>query len=145
MPDRLTSDHPTIDTIRGHLARHGGTGRRIDLPASAASAVPPGSVVRTSVEETTYFARCREIADEPAIVGLYATSHGAETGRGREHLRDVLGGWERDRGDTVLVDVLEPGEHLGLRAPGTTAHYEVSSGVDDDLAAIAEELANEED
>lgn len=144
MADRIASDHPTIDSIRAEVVRHGGRRRRLKVPASERTVVPGDGVIEVIVDERTCFARCQEIRDQPAIVGLYDTMAAAKdevTGS------DWLVNWLDDNGhsigSSVLLDVLQPGKRIGLRSPGDRAVYDVPQSPDNSLAEIARDLSDE--
>ncbi|MFB6125056.1 MAG: hypothetical protein ABEJ59_03765 [Halanaeroarchaeum sp.] len=141
MTDRVSHDHPTVDTIDATLERYGGTTRpEIRLPAS--DAVPVGEVVRIVLAGTTYRTQIAEREDGTAAIrGAYETPRLA---RNPGSASDALQLWVAERdlefGRTVHVDVVEPGVKLGLRAPGETATYASIGRPKDSLASIAKDL-----
>lgn len=148
-PDRLPSDHPSIVTIRATVARHVGSRRRIELDDEPGLPAPE-DVARVVVDERTHFARvAAHSSDGPGTRWLTALHDSAAVARNPAEGDAAPGGarlqaWldERDRrpGGTVLVDVIEPGYALGLRAPGETVVYPAFERPDEGLAAIAREL-----
>ncbi|MFW6447949.1 MAG: DUF7112 family protein [Halobacteriota archaeon] len=136
--DAVASDHPSVRTLRATVARHGGR-RRLDV-ADPEGLLEPG-IVRAVVDDRTRFALVDLVAGTPAVVGLFETVRSAEA---RAFDRDRLVAWleaaERPPGRTVLVDVLEPGERIGLRRPGERTTYPVVGEPDGSLADIARSL-----
>lgn len=142
MADRLTSDHPSIETVRATLAETP-TGVRIDLPESEADRLPVGEVVRVVCEESELFARPDRAlgGDEVRIPGLYdAPDYAREPGTGEDRLGEWVEEGDARPGGSVLVDIVEPDFLYGLRAPGETAYYEAREPPADSLASIAEDL-----
>lgn len=133
----LPSDHPTVETVRATVARHGG-GRRLDLPEGVGLST---GIMRVECESGTRFARVESVSGTPAIVGLYATADAARAGDvDRNRLADWLAAVDRPPGRSVLVDVLEPGADIGLRAPGQRLVYRVRDPPDPSLRGLADEL-----
>ena len=124
MGTRVSSDHPTVETISATLERHGGTSRpAVRLPNS--TDIPTDEPIRLVVEETEYYAVITRRAD-----GKLAITSVAETPRlVRNSSSDPnpLETWMDKRdlsfGRTVYLDVVEPGFRYGLRAPGESATY----------------------
>lgn len=136
--DAVASDHPSVHTIRATVARHGGR-RRLDV-TDPDDLLAPG-VLRAVVDERTRFALVDAVGGDPAVVGLFETVRSASN---RAFDRDRLAAWleaaDRPPGRTVLVDVLEPGERIGLRRPGERATYPVAGAPTGPLADIARSL-----
>lgn len=144
MTDRVASDHPSIATVRATVARHGGRRRRIELPTDATDVLPSDGVIEVVVEERTRFGRCRSIGDTPAIVGIYATRAAAiGTVDGENLLEAVLDAADRQRGSSVLIDVLDANSRIGLRSPGDTAVYDVVRSRTSSLDDIARDLLDD--
>lgn len=142
MPDRVASDHPSVETIRGELARHGGTRRLVvRLPAERRDAVPVGEVVRIVVGGDERHARIDERADgTPIVPGAYDSPRLARSGGGTDRLAAWIDANGLDAGRSVLFDVVEPGVRYGLRAPGTTAVYDAPDPPAGELRDIARRL-----
>ncbi len=132
--DAVASDHPSIETVRATVSRHGNR-RRLDLPDEAGVAI---GVLRAETDAGTRFVRIDTVAEAPAIVGLYETARAA---RETDVARDCLGDWltaaDLEPGRTALVDVIEPEAYLGLRRPGERLVYPVFEPADDGLDDIA--------
>lgn len=145
MVDRIASDHPSISTIRASVVRHGGRGRRIELSSDGA-VIPETGVIEVIVDGRRRFGRCRTIADTPSIVGLYDT-RAAATGDidGENGLTSVLTAMDRPSGGSVLIDVIEPCQRIGFRAPGESAVYDAVRSRDSTLDDIARKFGGERD
>lgn len=144
MPDRVAHDHPTIETLDGTLDRYGGT-RRPEIRVPEADALPENDLVRIVLDETEYRATVEKSTDgTPVIRGAYETPRLARSPEeGTDHLAPWIETRDLDFGRTVLVDVVEPGHKIGLRAPGERATYATTKTPDDSLAAIANDLEND--
>ncbi|MFW6003338.1 MAG: DUF7112 family protein [Halanaeroarchaeum sp.] len=141
MPDRVTHDHPTVETIDGTLERYGPTHRsEIRLPPS--ESIPTGEVLRVVLDGVEYRAAVAAQSDgAPVIRGAYETPRQA---RNPESATDHLAPWVEERdldfGRTVHVDVVDPGHKVGVRAPGESATYVTAEPPKDSLAAIAKDI-----
>lgn len=142
MSERVPSDHPTITTLDGTLARQGRTDRpKVVLPADAD--LPVGEVVRLVLDGD----ECRARFDRPTVGdglelrGVYDTpDHVRDPGSGPNRLPEWVAGSGLEVGRTVHLDVVADGFRYGLRAPGERAVYEASAGPDESLASIAERI-----
>ena len=140
MPDRVGSDHPTVTTLRGRLARRGGTRRpAVEVP-DAGDALPTEGTVRLVVDGRTRHAPIVEQGGAPTIVGAYDNARLARERRGDDRLAAWVAANDVAMGRSVLVDVVEAGAVYGLRLPGETSVYEVERGPADSLRRIAEGL-----
>lgn len=145
--DRVASD--AVESARATVTRHGGPrSRLLRLPTDLETT--DGDVLRVSVshdgEPTDGFARVDTDARGPYLAGVYGNRRLARTdgdgeGEGENHLTPLLAG--REPGSSVVVDVLDPGHHYGLRPPGDRVVYEVPDRRDDSLAAIAERVEDD--
>ena len=142
MADRLPSDHPSIETVRARVERHGG-GKRLAVP----EAVLPTdeSVVRVVVDEDTRFARLGAgSTDARWIVGLYETSRAAaDPSAGTNQLASWLDDHDRSVGSSVEFDVIEPDYCYGLREPGARTVYRGIKRSSTGLDAIARDLSDD--
>ncbi|MFB6082016.1 MAG: hypothetical protein ABEJ67_04260 [Halanaeroarchaeum sp.] len=141
MPDRVSHDHPTVETLTATLGRYGGTTRpEVRLPGDAD--LPVGDVVRLILDGTEYRAELLDRADgTPVIRGAFETPRLArDPGSATDHLRAWVDDRDLATGRTVYVDVVEPGQTYGLRAPGESSTYRSTGSPKDSLAAIAEDL-----
>ncbi|WP_254766628.1 DUF7112 family protein [Salinilacihabitans rarus] len=142
MADRVSSDHPSVETVRATLAETA-TGIRVDLPGDEQEAFPADEVVRVVLDGDERFARVERAltGEELSIPGVYDTPDFAREPR---EGTDRLPGWVDDNGvrtgGSVLVDVVEPEFLYGLRAPGETAYYDAREPPADSLAEIAKDL-----
>ena len=139
MVDRVANDHPSVETVRATVRRHGGARRRLELPADAAEEFVIDGVVETIIDEKLRFGRYRPIRGSIALTGLYNTQMAA-TGEtdGEELLTSWLDLHDRSIGSSILVDIVVPEERVGLRLPGDRTTYEVVRRRDSALDAIAE-------
>lgn len=142
MADRVPSDHPTVTTHDGTLARQGRTDRpKVVLPADAG--LPVGEVVRLALDGTERRARFERptVGDGLELRGVYDTpDHVREPGSGTDRLAEWVADAGLAFGRTVHLDVVESGFRYGLRGPGERAVYDATGGPDGSLASIAERL-----
>lgn len=140
MTDRLTSDHPVVDSHRVELDAVGSTGRpQLVLPPGLSC--DPGDIVRLSLAGTrTHAEVVSTLRGEAAVRRACRTRRLARTGEGA----NLLDGWLDDGGhgpgSTLLLDVLTEGYAYGLREPGERVLYEPVEPPDSSLADIAESL-----
>jgi len=143
MPDRVPSDHPSVESVRAELVRAGRTDRpRVAVPADAADLVPEGEVVRLVLDGTERFARvaARMGDDRLELRGAHDTPDDArDPGSGSDRLGDWQDAHGVRFGGAVLLDVVEAGYKYGLRAPGERAVYDAGRP-DSSLADIARDL-----
>ncbi|WP_290814794.1 hypothetical protein [Halovivax sp.] len=142
MADRISSDHPSVHTVRAS-AEPTATGRTLSIPTDERDRFPTDDVVRVVLDGDERFARVERAltGDELSVPGVYdAPRFAREPGAGD----DRLAAWIADRsipeGGSVLIDVVEAGFLYGLRAPGETAVYEAKEPPSDSLSSIAERL-----
>ncbi|MEZ3116077.1 hypothetical protein RYH80_09140 [Halobaculum sp. MBLA0147] len=149
MADRIASDAPAVASHRTHLVRSGGT----RLPALAvpdAAALAAGDRIRLVLDGDVCHARVEGGADGPVIRGAYDTGGDLAVIDGRDDsvapadVPNRLVEWcraaDRERGDAVELDELDPGFHYGLRAPGERAVYDILDRPDTGLRDIARDL-----
>ena len=141
MADRVGGDHPSVTTLRGELGRRGGTRRpAVEVSPDDRDALPTGGTVRLVVDGRERLAPVGEHGLTRAFLGAYDNARLARERDGPNRLAE----WVEERGlefgRSVLVDVVEPGEVYGLRAPGEEAVYEVERGPAESLRRIAEDL-----
>ena len=142
MADRISSDNPSIRTVRATLEATA-TGQRVTIPGEDSDQFPDDEVVRVVCDGKERFARPRRALgdDELSIPALYDSPRFArDPGSGEDRLADWVETSDVRVGGSVLVDVIEPAFLYGLRAPGETTVYEASEPPDEGLASIAEEL-----
>lgn len=144
MPERITHDHPTVETVDATVVRDGPTTRTVvetdaDLETSGAD------LIRLVLDGTEYRARI-----EPVGSGRYRIRHAAKTPRmarnpsdGENKVLEWVSGQDLSVGRTIHLDIVEPGFRYGLRAPGEKAVYE-SGRPDDSLAAIARQVEEDD-
>lgn len=142
MGDRVSSDHPSVRTVRATLTETA-TGVRLEIPATDRDAVPTEEVVRVVLDGDELFARPERAltGDDVSIPGVYDSPRFARSpGDGEDRLPSWVDDHDVRAGGSVLVDVVEPAFLYGLRAPGETAVYEAREPPTDSLASIAEDL-----
>lgn len=142
--ERLASD--TVEGYRATVTRSGGPrSRLLRLPDAVGASA--GDVVRVSLDDdgrtTNGFARADADAKGPYLAGVYANRRLARTdGEGEDLLAPLLA--ECEPGTSLVVDVLDPDHHYGVRRPGERVVYEVPERRDDSLASIAEQFEEPE-
>ncbi|MHC3436656.1 DUF7112 family protein [Natrialbaceae archaeon A-gly3] len=142
MADRVSSDHPSVQTVRATLTETT-TGVRLEIPSEDREAFPLEDVIRIVLDGTERFTRLeRALTGEDVFVTGVFDAPGLARNPGDGE--DRLPAWADDHdvhiGGSVLVDVVEPDFLYGLRAPGETAVYEAKEPPSDSLASIAESL-----
>lgn len=145
MTDRLTSE--AAESHRATLVRTGG-GLGVAVPADVKLAA--GDEVRLTIAGSDRFTRVGERSDGPILRSAFDTRGDLRTLTGEataadpadltNRLREWLRGLDREAGDSVLLDAVDPGHHYGLRAPGERAVYALHGRPDDTLADIADSL-----
>ncbi len=142
MADRVSSDHPSVQTVRATCTVTP-TGNRIEIPTDERDAFPTDEVVRVVLDGDERFAWVERAltGEELSVPGVYDTPDLARDPSGGT---DRLAAWIDDKGvpegGSVLVDVVEPEFLYGLRAPGETAYYHAREPPSDSLSSIAEDL-----
>ena len=141
MADRVGGEHPSVMTLRGELVRRGGTRRpAVEVSPDDRDALPTGGTVRLVVDGRERHAPVGERGRTRAFLGAYDNARLAKERDGRERLAEWVEARGLEFGRSVLVDVVEPGEVYGLRAPGEDVVYEVERGPAESLRRIAEDL-----
>ena len=142
MADRISSENPSVHTIRASLEATA-TGSRVSIPTDEESHLPVDDVVRVVCDGAERFARIERPLDSEtlAIPAVYASPrHARDPGTGEDRLAVWVDANGIRGGGSVLVDVIEAEFLYGLRAPGETAVYEAKEPPSDSLASIAEDL-----
>jgi hypothetical protein len=140
MPERVPSDHESIETHRVSVSSAGGTDRpSVELPDAVD---PDGDVVRLVLDGTEYHARVDEhFAGPPAIRGAYDNARLAREPReGTNRLTEWVEQSSISLGSSVQLDVVTPGYKYGLREPGTRVVYTASEPPSSSLSQIARDL-----
>ena len=146
MADRIPSDHPSIETVRASIARHGGTDRpRIEIPAEHTDAFPSDEVLRFSIDGDERFARIERPfgGDGVHVTGAYDAPQLARDREGENRLTEWVRSGDVRIGGSALIDVIEPGFAYGLRAPGERAVYDAVEAPSDSLASIARKVESD--
>ncbi|GAB7019608.1 DUF7112 family protein [Halostagnicola bangensis] len=142
MADRLSSDHPSIRTVRATLSETT-TGVRLEIPGEESDGFSVDELVRITIEGTERFAQIERAltGDELTIEGVYETAEGARDPReGTDILPDWCGDHTVRDGGSVLIDIIEPGFAYGLRSPGETNYYDASEPPKSSLSDIANDI-----
>lgn len=137
--DRVSSD--TLETIRVRIDAVGSLHRPVlKLPSDAFS---PG-YIRISTHTETFHANIEtQFSGDLEISGLYENPRLARQKEGTNHLPDWLTEYELAPGRSVLLDIITPGKHYGMRPPGERAVYQTVDEPADSLQSIAEKYASE--
>jgi len=127
-----------VETVRASIERAGALDRpKLLVPEGTM----PEGVVRVDDAGATYHARVEVGLDgDLELRGLYDNARLARTGEGENRLGEWVAEAGLEAGRSALVDVVVDGEQYGLRAPGTSAVYDVMESPDDSLASIAEDV-----
>jgi hypothetical protein len=149
MADRIASDAPTVETLRARLTTAGGT----SLPALRVpedAALEPGDEVTLVLDGDGRHARVDPGSSGAVIRGAYDARSDLRTlrdGDGPVAPADVtnrLVAWaranDRESGDAVALDEVDPGHHYGVRVPGERAVYDLLDRPDEGLQGIARDL-----
>lgn len=145
MSQRVPSDHPSVSTHRASFARSGGT-RRPCLRLPDTVDADEGDFVRLSLDGTAYHARVAADTQGLLLRGAYDNKRLARTpGDGENRLVEWCRANDREAGDSVDLDEVEPGYLYGLRVPGSRCVYESTGTPNDSLSSIAERFANDDE
>jgi hypothetical protein len=142
MSDRVSSEHPSVRTIRSTCAETA-TGIRLDIPADDRDAFVPDEVVRIDLNGSERFARVeRALTGEKLTISvIYDTPDQArDPGSSTDRLQEWVDEHDIRTGGSVLIDVVEPEFLYGLRSPGETNYYDASEPPNKSLSEIAERL-----
>ncbi len=145
MADRISSDHPSVQTVRATCTATP-TGRRLEIPSADRDAFPTDDVVRVVIAGDELFAQVERAltGDDLSIPGVYETPDLArEPSGGNDRLAAWLDETDISTGGSVLVDVVEPEFLYGLRAPGETAFYNAREPPSDSLSSIAKDIQDQ--
>ncbi len=151
---RVPSDDEQLASVRVTLARSGGTRRlcvrlperdelerRLESGDLDALDVAAGDVVRVTFGREEHHAAITADSRGRLIRGAFDNRRLARSsGEGTNRLAEWLGADDREEGDTLVLDVLVPGEAYGLRVPGERVVYDVRRGPRSSLSDIAEGL-----
>lgn len=136
----IPHDHPSIDSHRVPVGRHGGRRLRLEVPGAL---LPDDDVVRLVLDETIRFA---PVVDDPAgeerwVTGAYDGPSVARAPAGADdHLQAWLADRDLDAGRSVFLDVIAPEYAYGIREPGADEHYPDVEAPSGSLADIARSL-----
>lgn len=144
MADRIPSDHASVRTERAEVARSGGT-RRPCLRLSTDLNVESETFVRLVVDSEERHVKVRGDRSGLLLRGAYdLKSEARDPGRAENRLVEWLREQDREPGDPVEIDEIEPGERYGLRLPGERTVYRDTSGPGGSLQDIASDLAGDD-
>lgn len=142
MADRVSSDHPSVQTVRSTCTETA-TGVRLEIPADDQDVFTTDEVVRVVLDGTERFARVERAltGEELSIPGIYDTPDMArDPGGSADRLQEWIDGHDVRTGGSVLIDIVEPEFLYGLRAPGETEYYDAREPPSDSLSDIAKGL-----
>lgn len=141
MADRLSADHPSVETIRATVVRRGGTTRpAISVPADAGG-TPTADVIRLVLDGSEHRAPVSADGDGTwTILGAYESPTLARERGGTDHLSTWVDENGLDFGRSVQFDVVVEDVRYGVRAPGETTVYDASEPPSDGLQDIARDL-----
>jgi len=151
---RVPSDGEDVCSVRVSLARSGGTRRpcvrlpdddaldgRIESGSCDALGASAGDVVRVAFDREEYHARVAADSRGRLLRAAFDNRRLArETGEGTNRLTEWLDANGRGPGDSVVLDVVVPGELYGLRIPGERTVYDANRGPRSSLADIARDV-----
>ncbi|MFC5279085.1 hypothetical protein ACFPM1_10000 [Halorubrum rubrum] len=151
---RVPSDDESVASVRVTLARSGGTRRpcvrlpddadlsgRVESGSCASLSLADGDLVRVVIDREEYHARV--LADATGRLLRSASDNrrlAREPGEGENRLAEWLDANDREPGESVVLDVVVPGDLYGLRIPGTRAVYDADRGPRSSLSDIARDL-----
>lgn len=138
--NRIPSDHPSIESVRGHVARHGGGRRRIELPRGILP--KDDEIIRVVIDEEVLFGGIViNSGDEPDwLTGVYSSPRLARSRDGTDQLGEWLDNHDRSAGSSVHVDTITEQYAIGLRVPGDRIFYPSLQSPGSSLDAIARSL-----
>lgn len=137
MTERITHDHPTIETRTATIGRIGGT-TRPEVRIEPGLGLETGQVVRLVLDGSEYRVLIEQSGGRTVLRGAYDTPRMARSpGTGTNHLERWVADRSLDPGRTVHLDVVEEGFKYGLRGPGESATY-TTGRPDSGLADIAD-------
>ncbi|MFC4439507.1 MULTISPECIES: DUF7112 family protein [Natrialbaceae] len=142
MADRVSSDHPSVRTVRSTCAETA-TGSKLEIPADDRDAFATGEVVRIVLNGTERFATVERAltGEELSVPGIYDTPDQVRNpGDGPDRLREWIDDQNVRTGGSVLIDVVEPEFLYGLRSPGETVYYDAREPPNSSLSDIAKNL-----
>ncbi|WP_435074631.1 DUF7112 family protein [Halorubrum sp. HHNYT27] len=151
---RVASDDEGVASIRVSLARSGGTRRpcvrvpeddeldgRVESGSCESLRMTAGDVIRVVIDREEYHAPVTADSAGRLVRGAFDNRRLArEAGEGENRLVSWLDANGRGPGDSVVLDVVVPGELYGLRIPGERAVYEATRGPPSSLSDIARDL-----
>lgn len=151
---RVASDDESVAAVRVSLARSGGTrrpcvrlpadealDRRVESGSCDALALADGDLIRLVIDRSTYHARVVADTEGRLLRGAFDDRRRARTpGEGANRLMEWLATNDCEPGESVVLDVVVPGEQYGLRLPGERTVYDVVRGPRSSLSDIAADL-----
>ena len=151
---RVPSDGEDVSSVRVSLARSGGTRRpcvrlpdddaldgRVESGSCDALGVSAGDIVRVAIDRDEYHARVASDSRGWFLPGAFDNRRLArDAGEGTNRLVAWLDANGREPGESVVLDVVVPGELYGLRIPGDRTVYDANRGPRSSLADIARDV-----
>lgn len=143
MTDRVSSEHPSVQTVRAKVARSGSTNRpELAIHATDSEGFPADEVVRVVLSDTEYFAPIEQRNARVRIPRASDNRRLARISAGPNRLAEWIDAAGIEFGRSVLIDIVVPGFRYGIRAPGETAVYHTSEPPADSLRSIAERISD---
>lgn len=144
MSDRLASDAAEVTSHRARLARSGGT-RLPCLRVPEEADLSAGDEIRLVLDGDQHHATVTSDSNGLLVRGAYDDrKRMREAGTAGGDAENRLVEWARDHdrepGDAVELDEVDPGYLYGLRVPGERAVYTVTKRPDKGLQDIADSL-----
>lgn len=140
MPDRVPSDHESVETHRVSVERIGRTDRpRIVVPDDVG--LSDGDLVRFALGGDQYHALVETDLDGDLVVNHVADNRRLARERdGENRLTEWVADAGVSLGGSVHLDVVTRGSEYGLRTPGSRVVYATTDEPSSSLADIAENL-----
>ena len=140
MPDRVPSDHETVETHRVPVKSVGRTDRpRVVLPEELA--FNDGDTVRLALDGDRYHAVVETNLDgEPVLSHVADNRRLARERDGTNHLAEWVADSDVSLGGSAHLDVVTDGTEYVLRTPGKRVVYTATGGPDSSLSDIAQNL-----
>ena len=142
MPDRVPSDHETVETHRVPVESVGRTDRpRVVLPADLG--FEDGDTLRLALDGDRYHTVVETNLDGEAVLSHVADNRRlAREREGTNRLAEWVDESDVSLGGSAHLDVVTDGTEYGLRTPGKRVVYTVTGGPDASLSDIARNLDN---
>ncbi|WP_276273822.1 DUF7112 family protein [Haloarcula litorea] len=140
MPERLPSDHETVETHRVAVEQVGRSGRpQVVLPDAVG--LDDGDVVGLALDGDDGFAAVETSLDGDTVVRHVADNRRQARERdGPNRLAEWIADAAVQLGGSAHLDVVTADHEYGLRTPGKRVVYTATDDPDDSLSDIARDL-----